>query len=798
MDQAVAKDSRELASSLWRGGLFRIGKHFPAWTVAEPEFHDAAVVFVMANGAQAVRVRVEGHDAPGTADETGPNLRVVTLDDGGAPDVANALAKAIVAVDRAGRAMAPPPYKQPVDGSWRELFIADTCNLKCSFCCEAVRIGRGSMMEWSVLEQTLHRYAESGVKVVQFMGGEPSLHPRFADALRLSRQLGMRNYAITNLLQWRKPAFAEEVGPLLDELMISMHAVGEQAGESVTGRRTWWDHFQVAVENARTTLACRVYGATVLSKHNVGDLERIAETLVSLGARKWVMGNSVPINEAPLNSLEINLELADQRAEMGRFRELHAWTAERGCEMVFFCMPDCVLSPELWPASHDRMLHDQDLLGTAAKDDVTFWSRTDFQEETVRNVALGRRYSEGCDGCVRKGTCGGYFQEYLDARGGDALRPMAELPVIPSYEQPRFSAVHAFQRALRVPGTAYELAPTELDGRALRSDVMRHGARVGSITATPGAEPDARTIVRFDGDVPSDARQHARDLEAGPLAWPSRIDERPMMVVGSGVPRSGTSWLTRTAHGLLRASGATVHGGGSANGQAVDDFPSNAPGDEHARRLDEFVRSHAAAPSSTHCVKTHYDVGHVVAEHPRGRMLYIYRDPRDVLASTFHYAFAGPASGHFAALEPAAAFERLLHEVVPVLRASLEAASADSLPQTTLLVRYDDLVERPEGEIRRLARHLGVHLPTGFDAAAAQRYRFERETGRARGAEERGSYWRSGLIGAWRDALPASFHAPLEAALPDADALLAALDARRVERDARVSPVRQVSERVDA
>ena len=113
-------------------------------------------------------------------------------------------------------------------------------------------------------------------------------------------------------------------------------------------------------------------------------------------------------------------------------------------------------------------------------------------------------------------------------------------------------------------------------------------------------------------------------------------------------------------------------------------------------------------------------------------------------------------------------------------------------------MRYDDLVERPEGEIRRLARHLGVHLPTGFDAAAAQRYRFERETGRARGVEERGSYWRSGLIGAWRDALPASFHAPLEAALPDADALLAALDARRVERDARVSPVRQVSERVDA
>lgn len=798
MDRVVAKDTRELASSLWRGGLFRFGKHFPAWTVAEPEFHDASLVFIVANGPNAIRVRVEGHDAPGTAEETGPNLRVVTLDDGGAPQVADALAKAIIAVDRAGRAMAPPPHTQPVDGSWRELFIADTCNLKCSFCCEAVRIGRGSMMEWSVLEQTLHRYAESGVKVVQFMGGEPSLHPRFGDALRLSRQLGMRNYAITNLLQWRKPAFAAEVGPLLDELMISMHAVGEQAGESVTGRKTWWEHFQVAVDNARATLTCRVYGATVLSKHNVNDLERIAETLVSLGARKWVMGNSVPINEAPLNSLEINLELDDQRAQMDRFRAMHAWTAERGCEMVFFCMPDCVLEPDLWPASHDRMLHDQDLLGTASKDDVTFWSRTDFQEETVRNVALGRRFDERCNGCVRKGTCGGYFQEYLDARGGDALRPMTTLPVIPSYEKPRFSAVSAFDRTLQVPGRSHEISPPELDGRTLRAEVRRGGVRTGSITAAPANGKDARTHVRFDGDVPTDMRQHARELEAGPLGWPTVADQRPLMVIGSGVPRSGTSWLTRTAHGLLRAAGATVHGGGSANGHTVDDFPSNQPGDEHARRLSEFVRAHAENPVSTHCVKTHYDVGHAVAQHPNARTLYIYRDPRDVLASTFHYAYAGPASGYFADLEPSLAFERLLAEVVPTLRASLRAASAETLPHTTLLVRYSDLVEQPEGEIRRLARHLGIHLPAGFDAAAARRYRFERETGRARGVEERGSYWRSGLIGAWREALPVSFHGPLEAALSDADELMVALDARRAERDGAHALPGGESEHVDA
>jgi hypothetical protein len=425
----VSSNAQEVAAGLWKAGLHRWTARNPDWAVGQPEFHEQSVTFSFGRDGRTVRLRVEPAGAPGEPLLAGPSLQVAVLDDGEAPDVAQGLARLIAVLDRKRPELGPRlgrshgPDDDTGGPAWRELFIADACNLKCQFCCEALRIGQGTFMAWEEIERNLRSFAAQGVRVVQFMGGEPSIHPRFADALRLSRDLGLRNYAITNLLRWKSRAFAEEVGPLLDELMISMHAGGKEAGGAITGKAGWWDAFQVGVQNAKETLTGRIYGATVLSKHSVADLEAIADAYIALGAQKWVMGNSVPIDGAPKTSLDLNLSLTQQRHLMDRFGALHARCQAGGVELIFFCIPDCVLAEDLWPWSHDRMLHDQDLSGVTGGDAVNFWSRTDFQDEDVRAVQLGRRFSPGCDGCARKGTCGGYFGEYLDAFGAAELSP---------------------------------------------------------------------------------------------------------------------------------------------------------------------------------------------------------------------------------------------------------------------------------------------------------------------------------------------------------------------------------------
>ncbi|NCG21278.1 MAG: radical SAM protein [Rhodobacterales bacterium] len=766
MTAIVATTNEEAAERLWKVGLHRFSRHFPAWTLEAPDFAGSSLVFAMRNGEKQFRVRVENADNPGDGFTAGPTLRVRVVENQGAGNIADAFAEAILKIDRAGRALALP--KAGKDASWRELFIANACNLRCTFCCESVRIGQGTLMPWEQIETVLRSYAADGVKVVQFMGGEPSIHPRFCDALRLSRELGMRNYAITNLLQWRKRDFAEEVGPLLDELMISMHALGEQSGSLVTGRKYWWKEFQEGVENAQQTLTGRVYGATVLSKNNVDDLEQIGAALAALGASKWVMGDSVPIAEAPQNSLEINLDPDDQRAQMGRFKVLHGWMAERGCEMVFFCMPDCVLSPDLWAASHDRMLHDQDLLGTAtatAGDEVNFWSRTDYQEDAVRNVALGRRYADSCEGCTRKGTCGGYFDEHLTARGGGDLKAFLEEVPTPALDVPAVSAAVVFDRNLRrVPDNVRVERPV-LKGRMLVAPFSIGGEVLGEIRLSP----TACTSDRHEGAMDFRRRITEVSSRASDTSWPSFASRRPLLIMASGVPRSGTSWLTRITQNMVRSSGITRTSGNRA-GQRMDDFPTNVEGDAEHLRLLEAIACFEDSGEGIHVLKTHYEVG---PTSDSVRTLYIYRDPMDVLTSTFFYAQAGPAAVHFEGKSPEAILTELLDAVLPELLRSYQAALQAG--PSTLLVQYRSLVEATETQILRIAQHIGLSLPPEFVGATARAHTFEAEAGRPAGDFDPTSYYRGGVPASWEATLPASLHGLLRSRMGAAQACFESL-----------------------
>jgi hypothetical protein len=298
---------------------------------------------------------------------------------------------------------------------------------------------------------------------------------------------------------------------------------------------------------------------------------------------------------------------------------------------------------------------------------------------------------------------------------------------------------------------------------------------VGDRLALPWSDGAAELLVpvhrplrpALDGVPKEVAAAMATAPAAG--AWPTW--RAPLLVLTSGVPRSGTSWLDRIARALVRSTGAGLSSG-TFQGGRDDDFPTNAPGD----REDVRLRALLASGRVGHCAKTHFLAGDADTERPSIRLLYAWRDPRDVVLSTCWYALAGPAAAAFGGMPRAEAFARVTAMVLPPLVASLRAAV--DAPPNTLLVPYASLIEEPVGQIRRIADHLGIALPEGFAAAAAAGLRFEREAGRARGEEDRASYHRKGVVGGWRSDLPGEQIAAIEAALPDLDAVLDRLAAR--------------------
>lgn len=344
---------------------------------------------------------------------------VEVLADIGLPALAASLAAALTP------ALAALPAGDKADHARRvELFTVDGCSLACAFCCESTRIAQKRLLPTATVQARLREAAAQGVGVVQFMGGEASLHPDFVDHLRTAKGLGLSTYTITNLLRWEDRAFAEAVAPLLDEVMVSVHAASAQTGALITGRSSWWSRFCVAHKHAVSTLQGRVRASTVLTVHTLPELDAIADLVAALRPQAWIFGSPVPVAAARADALELGLSLTQWRALRPRLEALSTRMAAQGCRLVFFCVPPCVLGPMLADDTHDELIDGQDLSdGAAASDEMTFfWSQADFLSEG-RPVTLARRRGLACQSCQRRDRCGGYFAAYLDRHGEGELEP---------------------------------------------------------------------------------------------------------------------------------------------------------------------------------------------------------------------------------------------------------------------------------------------------------------------------------------------------------------------------------------
>jgi MoaA/NifB/PqqE/SkfB family radical SAM enzyme len=79
---------------------------------------------------------------------------------------------------------------------WAQLKITERCNLNCGYCCEHNNSGRHvplyTIVKW------IGKCSELGVKHVEFIGGEPLMHPDLFEMLKYARSQGMNTGLTTN------------------------------------------------------------------------------------------------------------------------------------------------------------------------------------------------------------------------------------------------------------------------------------------------------------------------------------------------------------------------------------------------------------------------------------------------------------------------------------------------------------------------------------------------------------------------------------------------------------------------
>jgi MoaA/NifB/PqqE/SkfB family radical SAM enzyme len=305
------------------------------------------------------------------------------------------------------------PHGRPMERL--ELHLTYHCTERCVFCSEEHRMQtyRPFPVTWGRVAKVLRMHAERGVRAVHFTGGEPTIHPRFVDVLRLAKKLGMRTSIGTIGAMMAREDFARAALPWLDEALFSVHGPDADTHDPLAGRVGSFDRVTQAMRHARDLKpGFNLFANTVVTRQNVARIGDTVEMLDGLGARLIVVSNTTPEGQAwddyadlatPLELLAQHLPAAAGRAQQAIVR--------------FFGVPMCLLG-------------DQSLLSNDLHWDPRV--TVEWQSAPGRVAFTGiyswapnrrRVHVEPCGVCARKDMCMGVYDETARTADLDALVP---------------------------------------------------------------------------------------------------------------------------------------------------------------------------------------------------------------------------------------------------------------------------------------------------------------------------------------------------------------------------------------
>jgi MoaA/NifB/PqqE/SkfB family radical SAM enzyme len=302
-----------------------------------------------------------------------------------------------------------------------EIQLGHLCNNRCVFCSSgqltAMKIARPVPIEPIV--EALEQARAAGATHLTFLGGEPTIHKRFLEAVAKAVELGFQHIVIfTNGVMFPHPGFIDSVTALGNfEWRISIQGATDEAHVATTGRA---DSFKRIV-------------------HGLGELQR----------RGQLVTTNMCVNERSYRSLPHYPELLAQYG----VSQLHvdivrpASTGERDEEYLRDIMPRYSNMAPYYAemlAGFERWNPDFDVnVGNLPHCILPQWASRIHHggEETVTKSSDGdgledemnkyewqkslRTHLPGCADCVFRSRCTGIFRVYLEMYGGDEFQPVS-------------------------------------------------------------------------------------------------------------------------------------------------------------------------------------------------------------------------------------------------------------------------------------------------------------------------------------------------------------------------------------
>jgi len=407
-----------------------------------------------------------------------------------------------------------------------EIQLGHLCNNRCVFCSSgqltAMKIARPVPIEPII--EALESARAAGATHLTFLGGEPTTHKRFLEALAKAVELGFEHIVIfTNGVMFPHPGFIDSVLALgRFEWRISIQGATDDAHVATTGRA---DSFRRILHGLGEL---RRHGQLVTANMCVNErsyrsLPEYPALLAEYGVRQLHIDIVRPESTGERDSAYLR-EIMPRYTDMAPYYEgmlagFDAWDAD--FDVNVGNLPYCIL-----PKWGSRIHHGGQETVTKSADATGL---EDAMNKYEWHGSL-RTHLPGCADCVFRPRCTGIFRVYLELHGEDEFRPVSREALValdPERRnfvllvEPHLVALRAAVAAGETPA-AWRLEREVSEDRRRRVEMgFAHDdglhARFTLVAPGRGRAP-VITCAAYDVDVDVDPGVPA-DALAGLLSW---------------------------------------------------------------------------------------------------------------------------------------------------------------------------------------------------------------------------------------------------------------------------------------
>ena len=155
--------------------------------------------------------------------------------------------------------------------------ITSSCNLDCPICYTINKNDSAHNMSLEAMEKILGHLAEDHdeVDIINFTGGEPTLHPHLLDFLQMCRDAGIRRLTIsTNGLKLRDEAYVRKLAALDARIVLSLDTFRPEVDHILLGANTVRAKLEALALLEKHDVATTILPAVAmgLNDSEVGDL----------------------------------------------------------------------------------------------------------------------------------------------------------------------------------------------------------------------------------------------------------------------------------------------------------------------------------------------------------------------------------------------------------------------------------------------------------------------------------------------------------------------------------------------